>query len=115
VIAEFPVNDVEDFDRDLRPAATLISAWISEVAGKQALKQPCLPPVQTSLIIYVAMVTPGCVPVGGPRSLVPTSMTYEKALRAFPSMEKAVYGLFGLPQWRTSSNNSILRPACDTI
>lgn len=27
-----PVNDAEDVDRDLRPAVTLISAWISELA-----------------------------------------------------------------------------------
>ena len=42
VIAEFPVNDVEDFDRDLRPAATLISAWISEVAGKTSIETALL-------------------------------------------------------------------------
>ena len=42
VTAEFPVNDAEDFDRDLRPAATLISAWISEVAGKTSIETALL-------------------------------------------------------------------------
>ena len=36
--AEFPRNDVEEFDRDLRPAATLMSAWISEVATRERIE-----------------------------------------------------------------------------
>lgn len=35
---EFPRNDVEEFDRDLRPAATLMSAWISEVAARERIE-----------------------------------------------------------------------------
>jgi ribonuclease D len=35
---EFPRNDVEEFDRDLRPAATLMSAWISEVAAREKIE-----------------------------------------------------------------------------
>lgn len=38
VEAEFPRNDVEEFDRDLRPAATLMSAWISEVATRERIE-----------------------------------------------------------------------------
>jgi ribonuclease D len=34
----YPRNDVEEFDRDLRPAATLISAWISEVAAREKIE-----------------------------------------------------------------------------
>lgn len=34
----YPRNDVEEFDRDLRPAATLISAWISEVATREKIE-----------------------------------------------------------------------------
>ena len=33
-----PRHDVEEFDRDLRPAATLMSAWISEVAGRERIE-----------------------------------------------------------------------------
>lgn len=35
---DFPRNDVEEFDRDLRPAATLMSAWISEVAARERIE-----------------------------------------------------------------------------
>ena len=35
--AEFPHSDVEDLDRGLRPAVTLVSAWISEVARREAV------------------------------------------------------------------------------
>ncbi len=35
--AEFPQNDVEDLDRGLRPAVTLVSAWIGEVARREAV------------------------------------------------------------------------------
>jgi ribonuclease D len=38
----FPKNDVEEFDRDLRPAATLISAWISEVAARERIETAIL-------------------------------------------------------------------------
>ncbi|MEY2626759.1 MAG: ribonuclease, partial [Actinomycetota bacterium] len=31
-------HDVEEFDRDLRPAATLMSAWISEVASREQIE-----------------------------------------------------------------------------
>ena len=37
-----PRNDVEEFDRDLRPAATLISAWISEVAARERIETAIL-------------------------------------------------------------------------
>lgn len=33
----YPRADSEEFDRDLRPAATLISAWISEVAARERI------------------------------------------------------------------------------
>ncbi len=35
--AEFPQSDVEDLDRGMRPAVTLVSAWISEVARREAV------------------------------------------------------------------------------
>ncbi len=35
--AEFPQSDVDDLDRGLRPAVTLVSAWISEVARREAV------------------------------------------------------------------------------
>jgi ribonuclease D len=35
---DFPRHDVEEFDRDLRPAATLMSAWISEVASREQIE-----------------------------------------------------------------------------
>ncbi len=35
--AEFPQSEVEDLERGLRPAVTLVSAWISEVARRQAV------------------------------------------------------------------------------
>lgn len=38
----FPKNDVEEFDRDLRPAATLMSAWISEVAARERIETAIL-------------------------------------------------------------------------
>jgi len=38
----FPRNDVEEYDRDLRPAATLMSAWISEVAAKEKIETAIL-------------------------------------------------------------------------
>lgn len=38
----FPRNDVEEFDRDLRPAATLMSAWISEVATREKIETAIL-------------------------------------------------------------------------
>lgn len=38
----FPRNDVEEFDRDLRPAATLMSAWISEVAAREKIETAIL-------------------------------------------------------------------------
>lgn len=38
----YPKNDVEEFDRDLRPAATLISAWISEVAARERVETAIL-------------------------------------------------------------------------
>ncbi|MFM7744515.1 MAG: ribonuclease D [Actinomycetota bacterium] len=38
----YPKNDVEEFDRDLRPAATLISAWISEVAARERIETAIL-------------------------------------------------------------------------
>lgn len=38
VEVDFPRNDVEEFDRDLRPAATLMSAWISEVASREKIE-----------------------------------------------------------------------------
>ncbi len=38
----YPRNDVEEFDRDLRPAATLISAWISEVAARERIETAIL-------------------------------------------------------------------------
>jgi ribonuclease D len=37
-----PQVDVEEFDRDLRPAAALMSAWISEVAGRSRLETALL-------------------------------------------------------------------------
>ena len=42
VDVEFPRNDVEEFDRDLRPAATLMSAWISEVAAREKIEAALL-------------------------------------------------------------------------
>jgi ribonuclease D len=38
----YPRNDTEEFDRDLRPAATLISAWISEVAARERIETAIL-------------------------------------------------------------------------
>lgn len=38
----FPRNDGEEFDRDLRPAATLMSAWISEVAAREKIETAIL-------------------------------------------------------------------------
>lgn len=34
---ELPVSEVEDLDRSLRPAVTLVSAWVSEVARAQRI------------------------------------------------------------------------------
>lgn len=39
---EMPKVDIEEFDRDLRPAATLMSAWVSEVAGRSRLETALL-------------------------------------------------------------------------
>jgi len=39
---DFPTSDIEEFDRDLRPAATLISAWVGEVAGRTKLETALL-------------------------------------------------------------------------
>ena len=39
---DMPKVDIEEFDRDLRPAATLMSAWISEVAGRSRLETALL-------------------------------------------------------------------------
>lgn len=49
---EFPRNDVEEFDRDLRPAATLMSAWISEVAGREKI-EPALLGTRADIIDYL--------------------------------------------------------------
>lgn len=38
----YPRNDVEEYDRDLRPAATLMSAWISEVAAREKIETAIL-------------------------------------------------------------------------
>lgn len=37
-----PRNDVEEYDRDLRPAATLMSAWISEVSAREKIETAIL-------------------------------------------------------------------------
>jgi ribonuclease D len=39
---DMPKVDIEEFDRDLRPAATLMSAWVSEVAGRSRLETALL-------------------------------------------------------------------------
>ena len=35
--AELPTSDVDELDRNLRPAVTLVSAWVSEVARKERI------------------------------------------------------------------------------
>ena len=56
VEAEFPRNDVEEFDRDLRPAATLMSAWISEVATRERIEVALLG-TRADIIDYLRGVT----------------------------------------------------------
>ena len=56
VEAEFPRNDVEEFDRDLRPAATLLSAWISEVATRERIEVALLG-TRADIIDYLRGVT----------------------------------------------------------
>ena len=40
--ADFPASDSDEFDRDLRPAAALISAWVSEVASRTRIETALL-------------------------------------------------------------------------
>lgn len=39
---DFPASDADEFDRDLRPAAALISAWVSEVASRTRIETALL-------------------------------------------------------------------------
>lgn len=39
---DFPTSDADEFDRDLRPAAALISAWVSEVASRTRIETALL-------------------------------------------------------------------------
>ncbi len=39
---DFPTSDADEFDRDLRPAASLISAWVSEVASRTRIETALL-------------------------------------------------------------------------
>lgn len=48
----FPRNDVEEFDRDLRPAATLMSAWISEVSAREKIETAILA-TRADIIAYL--------------------------------------------------------------